>query len=298
MQIKHWITAFRLRTLPLSLSCVGMGAVLAAERKAFRTDLFLLCLVTTVFLQILSNLANDYGDSVHGADHHLRTGPKRMVQSGIISLNQMRFMVIVFALLSFVSGIALLWTAFHNDLFHWLVFLALGLLSIVAAITYTAGRKPYGYTGLGDLAVLIFFGFVGVDGSAYLFTRSFHAEMLLPALSCGLLAVGVLNINNLRDLESDAAAGKKSIPVRFGRKAGQYYHAVLIVVSVLSAAVYVMLNYRHVLQWLFLLVVPVLLRNVMAVAKKPSHELDPWLRQLAISTLIFVVLFAVGTLLS
>lgn len=298
MRIKYWITAFRLRTLPLALSCISMGAFLAAEHDAFRADIFSLCLLTTVFLQILSNLANDYGDSVHGADHAQRRGPKRMVQSGLIPLSQMRFMVIVFAALSFISGVLLLWVAFGADLTHWAIFLIMGLLSIAAAITYTAGSKPYGYAGLGDVAVLIFFGLVGVVGSAYLFVKSFHSDMLLPALSCGLLAVAVLNVNNMRDRESDAAAGKKSIPVRYGRKAGQYYHAVAITGSVVFSIIYVVLNYRQPWQFLFLLTVPLLAGNVRAIITKTENELDPWLRQLALSTLLFVLLFGVGSLLS
>jgi 1,4-dihydroxy-2-naphthoate octaprenyltransferase len=298
MQIKYWISAFRLRTLPLALSCVGMGTFLAAERNAFRFDVFILCLLTTIFLQVLSNLANDYGDSVHGADHAQRVGPKRMVQSGRISPAQMRFMVIVFAMLSLGSGVILLWVAFGNDFFHWALFFTLGLLSIAAAITYTVGRKPYGYAGLGDVAVLIFFGLVGVAGSAYLFIKSFHSDMLLPALSCGLLAVGVLNINNIRDRESDAAAGKKSIPVRYGRKAGQYYHALLIMGSVVFSVIYVVLNYRQPWQFLFLLTVPLLIRNLRAVFTKPENELDPWLRHLALCTLLFVLLLGSGNLIS
>lgn len=298
MQIKYWVKAFRLRTLPLALSCVGMGAFIAAGQGAFRMDIFLLSLITTVFLQILSNLANDYGDSVHGADHAKRSGPERMVQSGMISMQQMRFMVIVFAVLSFISGIILLWVAFGHDLFHWLVFLTMGLLSIAAAITYTAGSRPYGYAGLGDLAVLIFFGLVGVSGSAYLFTKSLLADILLPSLSCGLLAVGVLNINNIRDRESDAAAGKKSIPVRWGRKVGMYYHLLLVSGALLLAVIYVVINYRSPAQWLFLVAFPLFVLNIRAVFTTPEHELDPWLRQLALSTLLFVLLFGLGIVIS
>lgn len=294
MPLKPWIKAFRLRTLPLALSCVGMGAFLAFAQNAFRWNLFALCLLTTVLLQILSNLANDYGDFIHGADHALRTGPRRAVQSGLISPLQMRNMIVACTALSFLSGVALLWVAFERDLLHWLVFLCLGMLSIVAAITYTAGRKPYGYAGLGDISVLFFFGFTGVIGSNYLFTRSFHPDMVWPALSCGLLAVGVLNINNLRDRQSDALAGKKSLPVRFGRKAGNLYHATVVTAALVAAAVYVIKQYQHPVQWLFLLVAPLFFQNVRAVFKKPDTELDPWLRQLALSTLLFVILFGVG----
>src|SRR5687768_14166589 len=180
-----------------------MGGFLAARAKAFRWDIFLLCVLTTIFLQILSNLANDYGDSIHGADNIKRKGPSRAVQSGAIRPQQMRAAIILFAMLSLVSGIVLLLVSFG---FQWdaiLFFFALGLLSIGAAVTYTIGRKPYGYLGLGDLSVLIFFGLVGVMGSYYLFTETISWYEVLPAMSMGLLSIAVLNINNIRDIESD-----------------------------------------------------------------------------------------------
>ncbi len=165
--MKVWIEAFRLRTLPLSLSCIGMAGFLAAAQNKFNGLIFFLCCTTTIFLQVLSNLANDYGDTVNGADHSERQGPKRAVQSGAISPGQMKNAIIIFVGLSLVSGIELLYSAFGFELKSFLFFLALGVLSIVAAIAYTVGKKPYGYIGLGDLSVLIFFGLVGVMGSLY-----------------------------------------------------------------------------------------------------------------------------------
>src|SRR5688572_13524285 len=158
MEIKIWLRAFRLRTLPLALSCIAMGGFLAASADAFRWDIFLLCALTTIFLQILSNLANDYGDSKHGADSQHREGPKRAVQAGHISAAQMKTGMLVLTILSLVSGILLLWLAFgFRGMYLFLFFLALGLASIWAAINYTAGSKPYGYAGLGDISVFIFF---------------------------------------------------------------------------------------------------------------------------------------------
>ncbi|HET9054759.1 MAG TPA: 1,4-dihydroxy-2-naphthoate octaprenyltransferase, partial [Cyclobacteriaceae bacterium] len=215
--MKHWVDAFRLRTLPLALSSILMGGFLAASVSAFRWDVFLLCIITTILLQILSNLANDYGDSIHGADSADRKGPSRAVQSGKISAAQMRTAMIVFVILSLAGGTSLLFVAFG---FNWnaiLFFLGLGALSILAAIAYTVGRRPYGYAGLGDISVFIFFGLVGVMGSLYLFTKAIHWQDALPAISCGLFSVGVLNINNIRDIESDKKAGKYSIPVRIGK---------------------------------------------------------------------------------
>src|SRR5688572_2935213 len=171
MEIKIWLRAFRLRTLPLALSCIAMGGFLAASADAFRWDIFLLCILTTILLQILSNLANDYGDSIHGADSVDRKGPSRAVQSGAVSKSQMQIAVAIFVLLSLISGIALLLVSFGFEWRAIFFFFGLGILCILAAIAYTVGKKPYGYIGLGDLSVLIFFGFVGVMGSYYLFTK-------------------------------------------------------------------------------------------------------------------------------
>jgi 1,4-dihydroxy-2-naphthoate polyprenyltransferase len=294
--MKPWIEAFRLRTLPLSLSCIGMGAFLAAAQSKFDGWIFLLCCSTTIFLQILSNLANDYGDTVNGADHSQRLGPSRAVQSGAISQVQMKAAIRIFVVLSLMNGLALLYTAFGFELRSFLFFLALGLLSIVAAIAYTVGKKPYGYIGLGDFSVLIFFGLVGVIGSQYLFTKHFSMALILPALSCGFFSIAVLNINNIRDIESDRSAGKLSIPVRIGREKAVHYHWVLLMGGILSSLVYVTINYKTPFQFLFLLSLPLLVVNGRSVAKLPPEKLDPFLKQMALSTLLFVLLFGVGSL--
>lgn len=293
-----WMKAFRLRTLPLSLSCIGMGAFLAYDARAFQWNIFLLCVLTTVFLQILSNLANDYGDSIHGADSAAREGPQRVVQSGAVTGRQMMTAIVIFVLLSLVSGIALLLQAFGLEWKALLFFFGLGMLSIAAAMAYTIGRKPYGYAGLGDVSVLIFFGFVGVLGSYYLFTREIGAIELLPALSCGLFSIAVLNINNIRDIESDRKAGKYSIPVRIGRKNAIVYHWLLLGTGFASAVVYTTLTYSSFWQLTFVLTVPLFLQNGWAVSRISSGGLDPYLRQMALSTLVFVLLFGVGLVVS
>lgn len=294
MNTKAWLHAFRLRTLPLSLSCIGMAGFLAASIDKFDLVIFLLCCFTTIFLQVLSNLANDYGDSVHGADHAERKGPSRAVQSGAISLSQMRKAVIVFALLSLVCGIGLLIISFGNDWRVIFFFFGLGLLSILAAVGYTVGKKPYGYIGLGDISVLIFFGLVGVMGSFYLFTHHISWLEVLPALSCGFFSIAVLNVNNIRDIDSDRIAGKYSIPVRIGKEKASIYHWILLVAGLLSAMVYSLLNYHTPWQFLFLLTAPLLIKNGMAIHQKPSSDLDPFLKQMAFSTLLFVLLFGIG----
>ncbi len=298
MKSKAWLQAFRLRTLPLALSCIGMGGFLAASVGAFRWDIFLLCVTTTIFLQILSNLANDYGDSIHGADSEARKGPSRAVQSGAISLQQMRTAILVFSLLSLGSGLTLLWIAFGTDWNAIVFFLVLGILSIFAAIGYTVGKKPYGYIGLGDLSVLVFFGLIGVLGSYYLFAKRIGLAEVLPALSCGFFSMAVLNVNNIRDIDSDKLAGKFSIPVRIGRTLAVRYHALLLIAAVLCSVVYTFVSFQSLWQFLFLLVVPLVVQNGMAVYRKPSSALDPFLKQLALTTLLFVVLFGIGLLIS
>ncbi|PWJ42792.1 1,4-dihydroxy-2-naphthoate polyprenyltransferase [Sediminitomix flava] len=295
--IKAWLQAFRLRTLPLALSCIGMGSFLAAQQGSFRGDVLGLCILTTIFLQILSNLANDYGDSVHGADSEEREGPSRMVQTGVISLSAMKKAMIIFTILSLVSGISLLVVSLGSGMALWL-FLGLGILSIIAAITYTAGSNPYGYAGLGDISVLIFFGLVGVLGTYYLHAQSFSYNLVLPALSCGFFATAVLNVNNVRDIESDKLAGKRSIPVRIGRKNAVIYHWVLILGGLICTTVYVLQNYTNPWQFLFLASAPLLLKNGFAVQKYTSpKDLDPYLKQMALSTLVFVLLFGIGGLI-
>lgn len=291
-----WISAFRLRTLPLALSCIGMAAFLAASRGGFNGLIFLFCCLTTVLLQVLSNLANDYGDSVNGADHAGRKGPMRAVQSGEVSPESMKRAVIVFVVLSLASGISLLVIAFGWDVKALLFFFGLGILSIVAAVAYTVGRRPYGYVGLGDVSVLIFFGLVGVLGSLYLFTRSISPPDVLPAMSCGFFSMAVLNVNNIRDIDSDRAAGKFSLPVRMGRPAAITYHWLLLVCGLGCATAFAILNFRTPWQFLFLVTAVLFVRNGLAVSKRPSDKLDPYLKQLALSTLVFVLTFGVGLL--
>jgi len=258
--------------------------------------IFFLCCLTTVFLQVLSNLANDYGDSIHGADNQGRTGPKRAVQSGAISSQQMKKAVVLFVILCLASGISLLLVSLGWNSNAILFFFGLGVVSILAAIAYTVGKRPYGYAGLGDISVLIFFGLVGVMGSLYLFTQHWYWYEIFPALSCGLFSIAVLNINNIRDIESDRRAGKFSIPVRIGRENAIRYHWVLLTCGFGSAILHAALTYHSPFQFLFLLTFPLFLRNGLAVSQKPAHQLDPFLKQMALSTLLFVILFGIGFL--
>lgn len=297
--MKFWIEAARPRTLPLALSCILMGCFLAASTGQFSWPVALLSVLTTTLLQILSNFANDYGDAVNGKDTELREGPIRAVHSGSIPASTMLRAIILFSVLSLVSGISLLFIALRDAPANtfW-VFLGIGIACIIAAITYTAGKRPYGYVGLGDLSVLIFFGWVGVLGSSYLHTHVWNWDLLLPATSCGLFAVGVLNINNIRDIESDRATGKNSIPVRLGREKAILYHWAILSIGMLCVLIYTVQHFSSYTSLIFLLSFPLFIKNGLAIARlKKASELDPYLKQMALSTLLFVILFGIGVII-
>jgi 1,4-dihydroxy-2-naphthoate octaprenyltransferase len=294
-----WLNAARPRTLPLALASIITGTGLAAAEGAFDWLVALFCVITAVLLQILSNLANDYGDSLHGADHVARQGPKRAVQSGLVTAAEMRRAIVITALVTVATGLLLLWFAFGREAFSsTLLFIVLGGAAIGAAITYTAGKLPYGYAGLGDAAVLLFFGWVGVLGSYYVQAARFAPALLLPATACGLLAVAVLNVNNIRDLDSDRQAGKRSVPVRLGLRRARAYHWLLLALAVVCATAYVLLSYSSPWQFLYLLAVPLLVRNGLAIARTDAlPTLNPWLKQMSLAALAFAVLFALGQVL-
>ena len=296
--MKAWITAFRLRTLPLAFAGWLIGTSIAANSSAISWPVAILTLVTAFLLQILSNLANDYGDAVSGVDSEKRDGPDRMVQSGQISKKSMGKAVVIFSLLSLMSGGLLLYLAFPDDFVSALVFLIIGVIGIIAAIKYTVGKNPYGYAGFGDAFVFMFFGVVLVFGAYYLQVQSLDWIVLLPAASVGFMSIGVLNVNNIRDIESDQVSGKYSIPVRIGRKNAVMYHAVLLFGAMAFSVIFSLQNLTSWVQLSFLLVVFLLVKNVRAVASKPLKELDPFLKQMTISTLLFSILFSLGLGLS
>ncbi len=276
-----------------------MGAALAAADAVVRWPVVALCALTTVLLQILSNLANDYGDTQNGADSGgLRQGPARAVQSGAIAPEAMFRAIIICGLLALLSGLALLWVAFGAaNLPAALAFLALGLACIWAAYRYTAGANPYGYAGWGDASVFVFFGLVGVLGTYFLQAQTCRWALVLPAAALGLLSSGVLTINNIRDLESDAATGKITIPVRLGAAGGRYYLEAqlygaigLLVVFRLQATV----GFAYQ-QWLFLLVTVPLLGIMRGVhIAQTATEIDPFLKRLALTTVALVAFWWAG----
>ncbi len=297
--IKSWLAAFRLRTLPLAFSSIAMGSFLAGAESKFSWSVFLLAIVTTLFLQILSNLANDYGDTVHGADSAERIGPQRSVQSGAISLGAMKKAMIIFAVLAFVSGVALIFVSLGSiSGLYPALFFVLGLGAIAAAIKYTAGKNPYGYKGLGDVFVFLFFGIVGVAGTYFLHTNEINAYVLLPAASIGLLSAGVLNINNMRDRISDGKTGKITIPVRLGPVYSKFYHLGLIASAWLAALVFTFINFRSSSQLIFLISAPLFILHLIKTFQNQEPALlDKQLKALVLSTLLYCLTFGIGYLL-
>lgn len=293
-----WIEAIRLRTLPLALSSIITGGFLAISVKKYQWITLLFAVLTTIFLQILSNLANDYGDAIKGTDNEHRTGPERTVQSGRISPSQMKNGIIMFALLSFLSGLILLYVGFGKNFYYSLIFVGLGIAAIAAAIQYTVGSKAYGYKGLGDVFVFLFFGLLGVTGTWFLNTLHWQWDILLPASAMGLLSAGVLNLNNMRDMDNDHNSGKRTVAGFLGYDAARIYHLILITGAFLTATVYVAFHGRGILNFLFILSVPIFIRDLIQIFKtKEKHTLDPYLKKLALSSLLFSILFGVGLLL-
>lgn len=289
--MKKWIQAARLRTLPLALSSIGMGGIVAWFDARFSTPVFVMACLTTISLQILSNFANDYGDTQNGADLAGRVGPARSVQTGEITIPQMKTAIGIMIGLSLLLGITLLFIAFES--FTSPAFLSLfgvGLASIAAAYFYTAGKNPYGYAGLGDLSVFVFFGLVGVAGSYFLFTQTLSNTIWLPAMANGFLATGVLNLNNIRDIASDQRAGKRTIPTRLGATKAKAYHIVLLVGAMASLWLYHQTLPNHT-PW-FVLMYPIFFVNILQVYRLPNP--DPLLKQLSLSTLGVVLLFWLG----
>jgi len=295
---KAWLESLRLRTLPLAFASIVMGSALASLQGVFHPLTALLALLTAGLLQILSNLANDYGDAEKGSDTPDRIGPLRGMQKGLITAPQMKQAIMLTVVLTVLSGIALIAVACQKPS-DVLGFLILGLLSIGAAITYTVGTRPYGYMGLGDISVLIFFGWISVAGTFYLQAGHFDWVVMLPATATGLLATAVLNINNLRDIDTDSANGKNTLAVRLGPQNARRYHAVIISAAVICLALFALLYLHSWSGWLFVLAIPMLVKHVSQVMRELNPEgIRPLLENMVKAALLTNVLFAVGLLLN
>ncbi len=297
-QMQAWLESLRPKTLPLAVAAVITGSALASWTGHFKWPVALLALFTAALLQILSNLANDYGDVTKGSDTENRIGPSRGMQKGLITAKQMKSALKLTVLLSCLSGSSLIAVACNNpnDIIGFLI---LGLLAIVAAITYTVGTRPYGYLGLGDISVLIFFGYLSVLGTYYLQSGTFSISTVLPATASGLLSVAVLNINNLRDIENDRQNGKNTLAVRLGGKKARYYHAAVLLTAMLCLITFTLLYLNNWFNWLFLLAFPMLLKHMIQVLRDPTAEgMRPRLVQMVKAALLTNILFSIGLVLN
>mgnify|MGYP003585057094 CR=1 FL=1 len=298
--MKKWIAAFRLRTLPLAIANTILGSSLAYYYGGFRWSVFVLAAITTILLQIISNMANDYGDFVNGKDTAERIGPKRMVQSGEISPGAMLKAIIFAGILAAISGLWLIIIGTRGiEISYLVVFVVLGLAAIVAAIKYTIGKNPYGYRGLGDIFVFLFFGLVGVCGTFFLHTQQFNPALLLPASALGFLSAGVLNVNNLRDYHADKNAGKRTLVVAIGIKKARVYHVALILAAFVFSAIYILISAPQSWLWLCMLTFALFIRHLKKTSSfTDAKELFPELGKLAIATFLFALTFSIGLILS
>lgn len=296
MKIKSWLEAFRLRTLPLSISGIIMGSFIAKSKGFWDVSIFIFALLTTILFQIVSNLANDLGDSLKGTDNENRVGPARTVQKGEISVSQMKTAVFIFSVLSLISAGYLIYISSkgmsQNTIY---IYMILALLSVLAAITYTVGKKAYGYYGLGDAFVFVFFGLVSVMGSYTLYSKIFDFVSLFPAIAIGLLSTAVLNLNNMRDQVNDKLSNKNTLVVKLGFNRAKFYHFCLIMLALISYWGYFkfeLTSLIYVSPFVFLLIH---LKKVVQVLD--PKDFDPELKKVALSTFFLSLLFAIISIL-
>ena len=301
--MKHWIEAARLRTLPLSVSGIIVGSMYALANptddvltptEVFNWKLFAFAIITTLGLQILSNFANDYGDGMKGTDNEDRVGPKRTIQSGVITPQAMKRAIVLTSVLTLFSAIYLIYLAFgaHN-LGYSLFYLILGIAAIASAIRYTVGNSAYGYRGFGDVFVFVFFGLVSTLGVNFLYSKQLDAILFLPATAIGFLSVAVLNLNNMRDEASDKKSGKNTLVVKMGIENAKKYHYFLIVGAMILVLLFAYLSNFNFDQYLFVLAYFPLVKHVVTVYKNHNSKLlDPELKKVALSTFALSVMLA------
>ena len=306
MDVKSYIKAARLRTLPLSISGIILGSYLGNEfvnslledtirTSIWESSIFWLAIFTTIGFQVLSNYANDYGDGIKGSDKN-RTGEARMVSSGAITPKQMKTAMITTTTITLLSALLLIYVAFGSESFGYsILFFGLGIASIAAAIKYTVGNSAYGYSGFGDIFVFLFFGLLSVVGSYFLYTKMINFEVFLPAFSIGLLSTAVLNLNNLRDREQDKTNKKNTLVVKLGVIRAKKYHYFLIIGALITALIYTFLNFSSIYEFVFLVAFIPLVKNMITVSRNNTPaELDGELKKVALSTFLFAILFGIG----
>lgn len=299
VKISHWVSAFRLRTLPLSISGIIVASSLAAYNGLFQWTIFILAILATLSYQILSNLANDYGDGVKGTDNDSRIGPERAIQSGLISPQEMLQAIRINILICIVLTIGVIHFAFGaKHILLALLFLGLGIIAVISAMKYTMGNTAYGYRGLGDIFVFIFFGLVSVIGCYMLFAKQIDHIVFLPAITIGLLSAGVLNLNNMRDRITDATSNKITLAIKLGAEKAKGYHLFLIISAIIISIIYSVLYYNSLYNFIFFLAYIPLIMHIKNVIKiKAPKDYDPELKKLALSTFALATLLAIGHLL-
>jgi len=294
--LKTWIRAARPRTVLLSFSGVLLGgflAIITGPSTSSGTWVILFCALTAVLLQILSNLANDYGDFKKGTDGAKRVGPQREMQSGAITEKEMKRGLAVTAALCLISGALLIFVFARLTWQELAVFAALGIGAVLAALLYTLGKHPYGYRGLGDLYCFLFFGWAAVFGTFYLATKILNFSILLPATAMGFLSNAVLNINNMRDYENDKASGKNSLVVKLGLKKAFVYHCLLIVGAFICLSVYLILKHAPYYIYAFWLLFLLFLKDLIAIKKTKPELLDPFLGKQVKHSFLLVLVYGV-----
>ncbi len=306
----------RLRTLPLSLSGVIMGAFIGVPLNGYEltgsfprgvVSMIIFLLLTTALLQIISNLSNELGDALNGTDRADREGIHYSIQDGDMSVGELKRLIALMVVLCCISGSIMIWFRFGTLLgILPLSFLLLGALAIVAAMRYTLGKNPYGYRAKGDLFVFIFFGLVSTIGGFIFSTPDFMSDSfqgyalnllkysLLPACAIGFFSVGVLNVNNIRDIKSDALT-RVTVAIKLGARKARIYQTILIAAGWLCITVYVITVEQSEITkasyWLFILTLPLFILHLKGVWKREGKALDPMLPLLVMSTFITTLLF-------
>ena len=298
-KLQAWISACRLRTLPLSISGAIVGSGVAYSEGVFALSVFVLTILTTLSLQILSNLANDYGDGVKGTDNENRIGPKRALQSGIISPKQMRNAIFINVIICLFLVLTLIYQAFGADKFLTsFIFIGLGVLAIIAAIKYTVGRSAYGYKALGDLMVFLFFGWLSVLGTYFLYSNQIDYLILLPASSIGLLSAGVLNLNNMRDFESDKLSNKHTLAGYLGLENARKYHLTLIILAIFLMLLYFcLLSDQLSISLIMIGFIPLFIHLDSCNKVQNPKDYDPQLKVLALSIFLIALIFGASHIL-
>lgn len=296
-KISYYIKSMRLRTLPLSLAGVCLGIMLALADYRIDWKVALLIMLTTICLQVLSNVSNELGDTLSGVDGEDRNGPQYSLGEGGLTVSEMKGFIAVTAVACALSGLLMLQASF-GTLFaiEPLCLIALGAAAIGGAIKYTLGKNPYGYRGLGDISVFIFFGLVSVMGAYFVAAHTILSWIIaLPAVAIGCFSVAVLNVNNIRDMKTDAGI-RVTTPLKVGLKRARIYQTVLITLGWLCLIAFNLMRFQDMWHWLFVITLPLFVKHLIGVWTRTDRELDPMLPLLVISTFILSLLFGFGYL--